>query len=327
MASAPIWDEEPVKHFLTCHGWPEGFQLEMIKGIKNTALRFVIVDNSGSMVAEDGQMVCQIENEFRFKKCSRFEELRSNLLDFHLGLAGYLPVTTYIQFLNTFPTFVLGGPDGQTQLTRIHAALQELPTGCTPLYEHILAFWNIIEPQISAMKNAGLRAVLVIITDGVDSSRTFEEVATLLTTFVGKPVWVVVRLCTNDKAVMKFWNKMDGVMENQMEVMDDLNHEAKEISRFNPWLSYAPYLHQFRESGMSSSPELDRVDEVRLTKAERVLFIAKLLNVAPQTLNINNKDGFWAMVESYLPNIPLVWNPKRQQMVSAIIVPKKRWCF
>ena len=39
----------------------------------------------------------------------------------------------------------------------------------------------------------------------------------------GLPVWVVIRLCTNEKKVTEFYNQIDEVLEFNLEVLDDFS--------------------------------------------------------------------------------------------------------
>jgi len=65
----------------------------------------------------------------------------------------------------------------------------------------------------------------------------------------GLPVWVVIRLCTNEKKVTEFYNQIDEVLEFNLEVLDDYLDEAKEVYKFNKWLNYALPMHRCRELG------------------------------------------------------------------------------
>ena len=45
------------------------------------------------------------------------------------------------------------------------------------------------------------------------------------------PVWVVIRLCTDEDKMVNYWNNIDSAIELNMDVIDDPHGEAKEIYR------------------------------------------------------------------------------------------------
>ena len=45
------------------------------------------------------------------------------------------------------------------------------------------------------------------------------------------PVWVVVRLCTDEDKMVNYWNNVDSEVDLNMDVIDDHLGEAKEIHR------------------------------------------------------------------------------------------------
>lgn len=45
------------------------------------------------------------------------------------------------------------------------------------------------------------------------------------------PVWVVIRLCTDEDKMVTYWNNVDSDIELSMDVIDDHLGEAKEIHR------------------------------------------------------------------------------------------------
>jgi len=58
------------------------------------------------------------------------------------------------------------------------------------------------------------------------------------------PVWVVVRLCTSEATVVKYWDGVDKQLELELDVIDDVIGEATQIHKFNPWLTYGEPLHR-----------------------------------------------------------------------------------
>lgn len=158
--------------------------------------------------------------------------------------------------------------------------------------------------------------VLVVCSDGVptdehgytgpDIKRQFVHT---LRKFQGLAVWIVIRLCTDEDAVVDFWNGLDNELEMSLEVLDDYVAEATEVYQHNPWLNYALPLHRMREYGFHSKL-FDLLDERRLTLDEvmdfcRVLFGSEAQRLPDPELDVKDFMSQLAIINGKAEQ----WNP------------------
>jgi hypothetical protein len=172
-------------------------------------------------------------------------------LRFHAGLAKAACAPTEFRLLNGSQPICLGLNDAgeQDRYQSLLAILDQSPSGGTPLCAHIrevIAKIRVMEPQLRAN---GQKACVIIATDGESSDG---DIITAMQPLRALPVWVVVRLCTDEDRIVEYWNNIDSQLEVEMDVLDDLKGEAQEVSTIG---SAPPYTVQ-GTLDLCTAPEL-----------------------------------------------------------------------
>lgn len=205
------------------------------------------------------------------------------------------------------------------------------PGGVTPLTEHIHEINATIQSLKPALEAAGKRVAVIIASDGLPTDSYGNSNQTMQNQFVqslrmleGLPVWLVIRLCTDDDEVVDFYNGLDDQLELSMDVLDDFVGEAKEVYEHNKWLNYALPLHRMREMGYHDRV-FDMLDERTLTKGELRDFCRLLFGM-------NNFDGvadpsfdwgaFLTDIKRLLDKEEMQYNPVKKQMTPWINLKK-----
>ena len=106
------------------------------------------------------------------------------------------------------------------------------------------------------LRQNGQKAVIVIATDGLPTEtnvngheKNKELFVKAMRSLEGLPIWIVIRLCTDDEHVVNFYNDLDEQLELSLEVLDDFESEALEVYEHNKWLNYTLPIHRLREAG------------------------------------------------------------------------------
>ena len=180
-------------------------------------------------------------------------------LKFHVGLARASGAQCEFRLLNGAAPVTIGAGyrNEDVGYSTLMSAFEESPDGGTPLCRHIREIIAKIGPMEQELRSRGQKACVVIMTDGESSDG---DIAQAMQPLKNLPVWVVIRLCTDDDRISSYWNNIDSQLELGMDVLDDLCGEAVEVNEKNPWLTYGEPLHRLREFGIAVK-ELDLLDE------------------------------------------------------------------
>lgn len=310
-------------------GFTDGLIQALLDNKEAFAKRIWIVDNSSSMNTRDGhRIVSSSSRQVSFRNCSRWEEIQETVI-YHMKLAEIINAPTEFRLLNR-PTsgFVqqrlnIATDDMSMDAKRATLMLRGLhPNGCTPLTEHI----NEIHREVSAMEHdlrrSGQRVAIVIATDGLPTDtnghhreHVRQRFVDALRTLEGLPVWLVIRLCTDDDKVVNFYNELDNILELSIDVLDDFTAEAKEVATWNAFLTYALPLHRMRELGFHDRV-FDLIDQSKLSKSDvrdvcALIFGSKKFDGVPDPCV--DWNGFIKSINHLIQTEEEQWNPIKKR--------------
>ena len=184
--------------------------------------------------------------------------------------------------LNTADPITIGANDGTDEASKqqLLAALDGNPRNGTPLLKHLKAVRDQIAIRAKDLQLRDQKAVVIIYTDGLptDGGDDPKEALynALLPFFELKlPVKFVVRICSGDDGLVKFWEDIDDALDLDIDVLDDVFSEGLAVEKANPWLTYGPPLHLVRELG-SKYDVFDRLDEGKLSADDMVVLCTKV---------------------------------------------------
>lgn len=173
------------------------------------------------------------------------------------------------------------------------------PRGVTPLADRVAEIHQRIAAQAQELASRGQMVFLTIATDGLptaanfggsnpaDRDRLVLELRRLATRL---PVQLVIRLCSDEDNVVKFYDEIDEEMELPMDVLDDLSGEAKQIAeKGNGWFVYSPLLHRVREAG-TLCKLLDDLDERSFGQVEARRFVQLMSPVPLSAAEFHSAD-------------------------------------
>lgn len=324
LAHPSIASDEAVRVLTRTLDYPRGLAQQIAASCQSMPYHFWIVDNSGSMQKADGKrLVRDTGGTLRSISATRWEELCQVVLqtaevaaavgariDFHLlNRDGLQP--QYLTLDSSADDAIPAA--SKLSVAELRRRMQStIPAGRTPLTAAVQQISALLRPVASRLQAAGQRSVVVLCTDGLpDDSHSFlgalQELQAL-------PVWLVVRLCTDDDGVVSYWNDLDARLEAPLEVLDDEVGEAREVHEAgNQWLTYAPQLQLARQFGMQSKL-FDLIDETALLPSQIAAFCEELLGCDPLPEPEVDTLTFVQVLKAQLAEVPNVYDPLTRRM-------------
>jgi hypothetical protein len=342
-AFAPV-PEEQIQN-LVKQGYTRGLATSLAQTIKNFPLRIWVVDNSGSMQHTDGHRFVETrkQQDVKVVSCSRWDEIKG-CVEYHAQIAAALEAPTTFRMLNDPHV----GPNSQQfgiaetsldpnviqeEVSRAVAIMnQSQPGGVTPLIKHLREIKQAVEGMSPELNANGTRVAIILATDGLptdehgyNNSAVQQEFVQALRGLESLPVWVVIRLCTDEQSVCDFYNSLDDQLELSLEVLDDFLEEAEEVYEHNPWLNYALPLHRLREMGYHNRV-FDMVDERPLTHQEVKDFCSLLLIDRQPYDQLPDPSADWKefsrTIKGLLAKQTGQWNPIKKKLTPWIDIKK-----
>lgn len=327
-------------------GVPWGLARLLAEEDSKIGLRIFLLDNSGSTAAYDGHYSEELPGgRIVSHPCSRWEEIKHMALQ-HAEWNAAIGTPCEFVLLNPGPGLVQEGRDfvrmnsGSASTASSFESLRRMldrtqPGGLTPLRDRLEEIHHRIQAQHEELAQSGQRVVLVIATDGLptgsysssQASNRNQLVEILKRLGFGLSVFIVIRLCTDEDDVVDYYNKVDEELELPLEVVDDIQSEAREIrSQGNTWLTYSPLLHKIREGG-TFVKLIDLLDERRLTPNEVSIFVQLLLRQEQDEPMPRSAEDFCTALASAIDRTPLVYDPLKGCMGPAIKLSDVKWAL
>jgi len=288
--------------------------------------------NSGSMQRSDGhRIISSPSRNIKTVDSTRWEEIKESVT-YHAQMAGLLRAETWFRLLNDpgarvgpqqFEVASNSTTDGDVQRA-INIMSDTNPGGVTPLTDHLSEIYMVVDSLRPQLEVEGKKVAIILATDGLPTDNHGNPSEYVKKLFVdslrrleGLPVWLVIRLCTDEEDVVEFYNNLDEQLELSMDVLDDFCGEAEEVYEHNSWLNYTLPIHRMREMGFHSRV-FDMIDERPLTKGELrdlcvLLFGIENFDGVPDPAV--NWKGFLNDIRTMLAKEQTAWNPVKKKVM------------
>lgn len=254
LTDEPPLNFQALSEFLGSKSWTPSMIEQFRQNLRTIPMRYYVYDDSGSMCTRDGS---KKGPSGHYHTCTRWEELTDSM-KFQFIASNEGNIRSKFLFLNNKKIYATCEPYSNGEM------LNEMLTmegGGTPLCETINRIANDIESYKDGLIQLRKKVILFIATDGEASDG---DVTVPLRRLKDLPVYLILRLCTNQERIVDYWNQIDKDLELHLDVLDDFCSESKEVHDVNPEICYSEPLHQYREFG-TKTQEMDLLDETKLS--------------------------------------------------------------
>ena len=109
----------------------------------------------------------------------------------------------------------------------------------TPIY--LVVSYHFSSRLMSCYLNLSCLILLMFISSNLMTYIIFARmtITATLKLLQNLPVWVVIRLCTDDESMVDYWNSIETQVMLNMDVLDDPSGEAQEVLRYFSFLHSA----------------------------------------------------------------------------------------
>jgi len=129
---------------------------------------------------------------------------------------------------------------------------------------------------------------------------------------------LIIRLATDDAAVIDYYNQIDDEVDLPLDILDDVQGESAEIHMAgNGWLTYTPMIHRIREAGVMNKL-FDLLDERPFEPHEIASFLGYVLRKRGDPKLPVDPDSLYQTVEAACNAADLAFDGKSAKMAPPV---------
>ena len=151
--------------------------------------------------------------------------------------------------------------DNGESLAKVMTLLSEAPKGDTPICKQIKEITLRVKEMEEELISNETIALIIILSDGIS---TDGDVIESLKALEGTPIQIIIRVSSDESAIIEYWNEISTRVDIDILILDDLECEGTQIEENNSWMTYGEPLHRAREFG-AILPKMNNIDYCQLS--------------------------------------------------------------